>query len=193
MDFPAILTLNFKIAVSLVNKLTPGASGGAPMEVPEDPEQRRAAALAAFPVEGEWREVDSLDLETSEALYTLAGRLRPLFEAESVDTAAELVNQLLDTYAARPVLVHDEDGPWRLHFHSPLVGVAAARGAGAGTAMAVLLDMGQFDRIGVCEARNCDRVYFDTTRNSRKRFCSVACNNRTKMAMFRQRQSAAAA
>ena len=43
------------------------------------------------------------------------------------------------------------------------------------------------DRLGVCDAARCDRVYVDTSRNGARRFCSTACQNRTKAAAFRTR------
>jgi predicted RNA-binding Zn ribbon-like protein len=193
MDFPAILKLNCDIAVSLVNNLTPGEARGSSFELPSDPAERRELALQIPVVEGERRVVDKLTSESTEGLIELAGLLREVFEADSIDAAGGLVNEMLQRYAAAPILVREEDAAWRLHFHSPLAGPAVARGAGAASALAVLIDMGHFDRVGVCEARRCDRVYFDETRNARKRFCSSACNNRTKMAMFRERQNSGAA
>jgi predicted RNA-binding Zn ribbon-like protein len=44
-------------------------------------------------------------------------------------------------------------------------------------------------RLGVCSAERCDRVYVDTSRNSRRRFCSTACQNRVKAAAFRARHA----
>ncbi len=43
-----------------------------------------------------------------------------------------------------------------------------------------------YDRLGVCTAPHCDRVYVDTSRNGSKRFCSTACQNRVKTAAFRE-------
>jgi predicted RNA-binding Zn ribbon-like protein len=42
-------------------------------------------------------------------------------------------------------------------------------------------------RLGVCSASRCDRVFVDTSKNATRRFCSPACQNRTKMAAFRSR------
>ncbi len=46
-----------------------------------------------------------------------------------------------------------------------------------------------YDRLGVCTAPHCDRVYVDTTRNGSRRFCSTACQNRVKAAAFRERHA----
>jgi predicted RNA-binding Zn ribbon-like protein len=43
-------------------------------------------------------------------------------------------------------------------------------------------------RLGICSAPSCDRVFVDTSRNGTKRFCTTACQNRVKAAAFRARQ-----
>jgi predicted RNA-binding Zn ribbon-like protein len=43
------------------------------------------------------------------------------------------------------------------------------------------------DRLGVCTAPHCDRVYVDVSRNGTRRFCSTACQGRVKTAAFRAR------
>ena len=44
-------------------------------------------------------------------------------------------------------------------------------------------------RFGICVAANCDRVFVDTSKNASRRFCSLVCQNRTKVAAFRARKS----
>jgi len=43
------------------------------------------------------------------------------------------------------------------------------------------------DRLGVCTAPRCDRVFVDTSRNGTRRYCSTSCQNRVKTAAFRAR------
>jgi len=45
------------------------------------------------------------------------------------------------------------------------------------------------DRLGVCTAPRCDRVYVDTSRNGTRRYCSTSCQNRVKTAVFRARMA----
>ena len=45
----------------------------------------------------------------------------------------------------------------------------------------------QADRLGVCQAPVCDRVYVDASKNGTRRFCSTACQNRVKAAAHRAR------
>jgi predicted RNA-binding Zn ribbon-like protein len=55
--------------------------------------------------------------------------------------------------------------------------------------MARMIGAGYGDRFGTCEAPDCDRVFFDLSRNASRRFCSTTCQNRVKAAAFRLRQS----
>jgi predicted RNA-binding Zn ribbon-like protein len=51
----------------------------------------------------------------------------------------------------------------------------------------VVLGSESHDRLGVCTAPRCDRVYVDTSRNGTRRYCSTSCQNRVKTAAFRAR------
>jgi predicted RNA-binding Zn ribbon-like protein len=53
--------------------------------------------------------------------------------------------------------------------------------------MAMVLGSSAHDRLDVCQAPACDRVYVDVSRNGARRFCSTACQNRVKAAAFRER------
>jgi predicted RNA-binding Zn ribbon-like protein len=65
--------------------------------------------------------------------------------------------------------------------------LSAQWAAPCATGLAVVLGGELHDRLGVCTAPNCDRVYVDTSRNGTRRFCSTACQNRVKTAAFRAR------
>ncbi len=58
-------------------------------------------------------------------------------------------------------------------------------------ALARVIGAGRHDRIGLCHADQCDRVFVDTSKNAGRRFCSTACQNRIKTAAFRRRQATA--
>jgi predicted RNA-binding Zn ribbon-like protein len=52
---------------------------------------------------------------------------------------------------------------------------------------------GELQRVRLCGGRGCARVFLDTTRNARRRWCDMAtCGNRAKAARHRQRARAAA-
>ncbi|MEV5573737.1 CGNR zinc finger domain-containing protein [Spirillospora sp. NPDC052269] len=175
-------------AVELVNSLTPGERRGRPYTPPSDLGERSAAALAI------WGE-DTEDARFTEAqldeLAVVAARLREVFEAVAdgdVDGAAERVNRLLEDTQARPRLARHDGEPWHLHFHGADDGLTAEYGGPCATGLAVVLGGELYDRLGVCTAPACDRVYVDTSRNGTRRYCSTACQNRVKTAAFRARQ-----
>ena len=125
-------------------------------------------------------------------LFALAERLRSVclaLDAGDVDAAASCVNQLLAEHSAHPHLAL-EDGAWRLHHHPVDADVVAMWTAISADAFARLIGEQRHDRLGVCAAPDCDRVYVDTSKNRTRRFCSVTCQNRVKSAEFRRRQRA---
>ena len=81
-------------------------------------------------------------------------------------------------------------GQWRLHHHpvdATLVPMYTAICAGG---MARMIGAGQGERLGTCEATDCDRVFIDVSKNASRRFCSTTCQNRVKAAAFRHRRTA---
>jgi predicted RNA-binding Zn ribbon-like protein len=56
-------------------------------------------------------------------------------------------------------------------------------------AAADLLCAGNFEYLRKCENPACVLLFYDTTKNHRRRWCSMAaCGNRAKVAQFYQRQ-----
>ena len=60
--------------------------------------------------------------------------------------------------------------------------------AGCATGLAFAIGSNLAGRPGICDSQGCDRVYVDISRNFSKRFCSLACQNRTKAAAYRTRR-----
>jgi predicted RNA-binding Zn ribbon-like protein len=106
-----------------------------------------------------------------------------------VDDAAGQVNALLIRTGARPELERHDGEPWHLHFHAADGSLPNGWAAGCGTGLAVVLGGELSDRLGVCTAPRCDRVYVDTSRNGTRRYCSTSCQNRVKTAAFRARSA----
>jgi predicted RNA-binding Zn ribbon-like protein len=104
------------------------------------------------------------------------------------DAAVRIINDLLDQTRAAPRLVRHGNDPWHLHFTAP--GVSAVTGwlAELATAAAMLIGSDDAARLHLCNAERCDNVFHDMTRNRTQRFCSTACQNRTKVAAFRARE-----
>jgi predicted RNA-binding Zn ribbon-like protein len=177
------------MAVALVNLLTPGEDRSRPYEPPAGTE--RAAALnALFKSAGSRSQVTPAE---AEAFVRVAADLRPVFTSVAVgdiDSAAHRVNDLLAATGAHPALDRHDGEPWHIHFHSAdEASLAKGWAAGCATGLAIVLGGELHDRLGVCTAPRCDRVYVDTSRNGSRRFCSTACQNRVKAAAFRERRA----
>jgi predicted RNA-binding Zn ribbon-like protein len=175
-------------AVNLVNAVTPGEARGREFEQPTGDELRTRvieALTSANP---------GIQIPTAaEAadLAVVAGRLRAVFDTVDrgdVDGAATRVNTLLAETGARPQLDRHDGEPWHMHFHASTDSLADGWAAGCATGLAIVLGTEMYDRLGVCTAPRCDRVFVDVSRNGTRRFCSTTCQNRVKAAAFRARQ-----
>ncbi|MEV0596832.1 CGNR zinc finger domain-containing protein [Nonomuraea cavernae] len=185
MNFNSHTDLVVRVAVELVNALTPGEGHG--RAVPPSGERAAVANSALRAVYPSHREVT--EAEAGELAAT-AARLRAVFEAVArgdLDAAAQQVNDLLEETHARPMLERHDGEPWHLHFHGPGGTMAGDWAASCATGLAMVLGSEFGDRLGVCTAPHCDRVYVDVSRNGTRRFCSTTCQNRVKTAAFRAR------
>ena len=177
------------VAVNLVNALTPGEAHGRPYEPPAGDARREAVTAALRTGQPSARLVTAAE---ASALADTASALRAVFaaaDAGAVDSAAEQVNALLAASGAHPQLDRHDNEPWHLHFHGSSNSLPVGWSAGCATGLAVVLGTEMFDRLGVCTAPRCDRVYVDVSNNGTRQFCSVACQNRVKAAAFRARKS----
>jgi predicted RNA-binding Zn ribbon-like protein len=188
MTFDSHVLNLVSVAARLVNHLTSGESGGRTVTAPEGRQRRTAAAEA---LGGEGRPTPAVSTKDAAALADAASGMRRVFEsavAGHVMDAAFVVNELMSKAGARPQLDPLPEGGWHVHFHGMDDTLATGWTAGCATGLALAIGSNLAGRLGICEADRCDRVYVDTSRNSSKRFCSVACQNRTKAAAFRARQ-----
>jgi len=122
----------------------------------------------------------------------LAQGLRQVFrdlDRGDVDDAASRLNDLLSKHPAHPHLAK-ERGQWRLHHHPIDVALVPMWTSICAEGMARMIGAGYGERFGICEAPDCDRVFFDVSRNKSRRFCSTTCQNRVKATAFRLRQGA---
>jgi len=180
-------------AVALVNSVTPGWRGGRPVPALDGPELTAAvgeALTVGMRFDGDGEIVDDTD---ARRIAALAGKLRAVVEdvdAGRVDDAAGRLNDLLRETEARPTLARHDGEPWHLHFHAADAPVAASWVAPMATGLAVMVGNPSIERLGICTASECDRVYVDTSRNGTRRFCSTTCQNRVKTAAFRARKAA---
>ena len=175
-----------RVAAELVNLLTPGEERGR-RYVPPEGDERTAAVSAVLRGGGGRR---GARWEQAAEFCFVAAELRVVFEAAgagAVDEAARLVNAMLVRTGARPELERHDGQPWHLHFHAADKTLPNGWAAGCATGLAVVLGGDLYDRLGVCTAPRCDRVYVDTSRNGTRRYCSTSCQNRVKTAAFRAR------
>ncbi len=102
---------------------------------------------------------------------------------------AALLNALLAESTAHPRLT-DHVGGWHLHYRDAVISFARKLRALVSTGTALHLAGRGMHRLGRCAADGCDRVYADTSRNGRQRYCSPACANRDAVRRHRARQAA---
>jgi predicted RNA-binding Zn ribbon-like protein len=181
------------VTVALVNALTPGCAHGRPYQPPGG-DQRAGAARDALNADGVSRE-RPVSVAEADELIAVAAELRQIFESvadHDADRAATGVNRLLARTGAHPYLEKHDQEPWHLHFHGTDDTLATGWAAGCAAGLAVVLGGPEWDRLGVCTAPRCDRVYVDTSRNGTRRFCSTTCQNRVKAATFRERKGPSA-
>jgi predicted RNA-binding Zn ribbon-like protein len=187
VDFNSHTDAVVAVTTELVNCATPGTRRGRDYRVPEG-DGLVAAVNAALGTGRAHR--SPLDAVPAGALARTAVELRAVFEyveGGDLDSAARAVNVLLARVHPVPYLDRHDGEPWHLHFHSPDGERAASWAAGCAVALATVLGTEYADRLGVCSAPECDRVYVDTSRNGTRRFCSTACQNRVKSAAHRSR------
>lgn len=166
-------------AVEAVNLLTPGHASGREYSA-EDPD---LTPLKGTPTVDEVAEMRG---------YSATMRL--IFEAVDdgrIDDACTTANALLVETQAAPLLMRHDGEPWHVHFHAASANWARGWAASMATALAIVLGNPMSDRLGVCTADACDRVFVDVSRNGTRRFCSTACQNRVKAAAFRARRRGA--
>jgi predicted RNA-binding Zn ribbon-like protein len=125
---------------------------------------------------------------TDRELAATADRLHPVFAASDAASTARLVTECLDETGIRPSL-RARDAELRRGWSVPDER-GAVLGASAVALREFLVGHGA-DRLGVCTGQRCADVYVDASPGGRRRFCSVTCQNRTRLAAFRGRRAAA--
>lgn len=126
------------------------------------------------------------ELLTSQALRRVADRLHRVFAAPDLGERVGLVAGLLAETGVRPALDLAEGRPGETWL------VEDAREAlPAAAALTLRYQLAGHDpaRIGVCSGRRCADAYIDTSPGGQRRFCSVTCQNRARVAAWRQRRS----
>ena len=168
-------------AVELVNTVT-----ATPDEAQPPTDQMRAVLVANGYL------ARSAPASVEPALRAWARRLRTVFDAADVETAAVAVNALLADVRVEPHLSNHDGQAFHLHYAPPEADVVDRVRATTAIALAVLVSEYGVDRHGRCAADGCSCVFADNSRNAARRYCSPACANRAAVAAHRARAKAAA-
>jgi predicted RNA-binding Zn ribbon-like protein len=144
------------------------------------------AALDAFVAQWQWpgdRTHDEAELEAVRALRLRLARLWYVGE----DEAVAILNGMLREARALPQLVRHDGWGYHLHATSPHAPLADRMAVEAAMAFSDVITLKALDRLRVCAAQDCQDVIVDLSRNSSRRFCDIACGNRTNVAAYRAR------
>src|SRR5207249_1180749 len=147
------------------------------------------AALDRFVKDWGWSGERTHDQAELDEVLRLRPRLERLWEMDE-DAAAGLVNTLLREASALPQLVKHDQWDYHLHATPPDAPLADRMAVEAAMAFTDVIRSGQLGRLRVCAAGHCEGVHVDLSKNRSRRFCSVACANRTNVAAYRVRQAA---
>jgi predicted RNA-binding Zn ribbon-like protein len=146
------------------------------------------AALRAFLDDHDVSGSRSLSADDLEEVHALRPRLRAVWAARDMRTAAAVVNGMVAEAGALPQLTDHDGHSWHLHWTSPSARVASRLGADAGMALAEVLREDGTERLRTCDAPGCDAVFVDLSRNRSRRYCDTGnCGNRMHVAAYRAR------
>jgi hypothetical protein len=149
---------------------------------------------------------------TEPALRETADRLHRVFATADLGERVTLVSALLAGTAVRPALTlpdqpqPTEPQPTELQPTEPQPAEGSDRPSAswqvdddrqvllAAAALTLRHQLAEHDpaRLGVCTGRRCADAFIDTSPAGQRRFCSVTCQNRARIAAWRQRKNAAA-
>jgi predicted RNA-binding Zn ribbon-like protein len=122
-----------------------------------------------------------------ELLRVVRHRLREVFTADE-RTAVNIVNQLMNDHPIHPLIAGHDDLDWHIHLAEDERTAGEHVIAMIAFGLAHVLVDGGLERRGSCASHDCDDVYFDTSRNRSRRYCSTTCSTRENVAAFRARQ-----
>jgi len=168
---------SLSLAVDLVNSRANGAE-----LLPDLPALR--ALLDEHDVSGS----RALSAEDLEEVHALRLRLRAVWTARDMRTAAAVVNGLVAEAGALPQLTDHDGHDWHLHWTAPSARVGSRLAADAGMGLAEVLREDGAARLRACEAPDCEAVFVDLSRNRSRRYCDTGnCGNRLHVAAYRAR------
>jgi len=146
-----------------------------------------AAVIEVLRAHGEPEPIEISAAELG-SLRQAALELREVFTAGDAAGAAAQINRLLDRHAQPPRLTtHDGASGWHLHVDGS---DDAPWGqwflTSSALALAVLLAERQAPPGGLCASPSCGRPFVNVGRGTGRRYCSVACGTRERVAAHRE-------
>ena len=146
------------------------------------------AALRAFLDEHEVSGSRSLSRDDLEEVHALRPRLRAVWAARDMRTAAAVVAGVVAEAGALPQLTDHDGYEWHLHWTAPSARVASRLAADAGMALAEVLRDDGAAGLRAGEAPACEAVFVALSRNRSRRYCDTGnCGNRMHVAAYRAR------
>lgn len=142
--------------------------------------------LAALAAEHHLELSPAIARMSDRALARVADALHPVFTAPSQDAALSALNGLLARGSQQPRLGREPDGTLAQRWAAP-----AGEQLLAASLLALcqqLARWGDSRRLGSCEGARCSDVYADFSPAGHRRYCSVTCQNRNRVAAFRRRR-----
>lgn len=112
-----------------------------------------------------------------EALRELRDDLRAIFDAVAAGDdadAVERLNSLLIQHPIHPQISGHDGLSWHLHI-TESGSIPDRYAAGAAMGLAVLVSADGLDRLAICESPTCRNVFFDTSSNRTRQYCSDQC------------------
>lgn len=126
--------------------------------------------------------------EDGQATIAVADRLHAVFADGDAPSRAAAVTTMLAETGVRPELVLTADtltATWHVPRHDDALLASAA--------LALRDHLAAHpDRLGICYDRHCADIYVDASPAGHRRFCSLTCQNRSRVASFRERKRRAA-
>ena len=146
------------------------------------------AALRTFLDEHDISGSRALSRDDLEEVHALRPRLRAIWTARDMRTAAGVVNGLVAEAGALPQLTDHDGWAWHLHWTSPSARLSSRLAADAGMGLAEVLRDDGAERLRLCAAEDCEAVFVDLSRNRSRRYCDTGnCGNRAHVAAYRAR------
>jgi predicted RNA-binding Zn ribbon-like protein len=135
---------------------------------------------------GERSRVAVADLRSIEAV---SRKLYAIFETQSVEAEAALINDLLREYGKQPRLTSHGGTAWHIHIDSSdHASWAEWLATSSALAFAMLLAEKQRSPCGICASPVCGRPFIDLGKGGGRSYCSPKCSSRERVAKYRAKR-----